>query len=93
MLSRSTGGNNLCFIAISNFCMSLFNEVLDEFLENNPLPKRTRADLKIWAINLQSTYKKRLGQKGNKSTSRDRKLSSEQAKAMAEKRWKNIKND
>lgn len=66
--------------------MSLFDEVLDEFLENNPLPKSKPA-LKIWARELQNTYKKRLGQRGRSKIKTPYRPSSEQAKAMANKRW------
>ena len=62
--------------------MSLFDEALDEYIQSTALPNN-KAALKIWVENFQSFYAKKRGSK----VKTPYKMSSEQAKAMANKRW------
>ena len=60
------GENNLYLVFILSRCMSLFNEILAEFLKNNPLPKNKTA-LEEWSKNLFKEWQTRRSSKAGKS--------------------------
>jgi phosphatidate phosphatase APP1 len=72
----------------------MFEEVLDKFLEENPLPKN-KAALKEWVLSMFKTYKSAQAKKSVSS----RNLTPDEAKRMSEiglsKRWgsKSVRKD